>query len=174
MTKFFTIIFIIGVAASTHGQLIERNPDTKAYSLRQVVEDKSFSKQYYFDRTNEFLLKTFGKENIISSDLESSKIIGIGSFKQDGWETMEALKSQYNTYNYNFQFDFKEGKFRYTFDNFKMIQKYSALTKGDLNFDFTKAKMNKKQTKHYQHYFNKLIMDLKKYIATYNYDQDDW
>ena len=111
-------IIIVSTNAKLFGQL------TKQKEIIETVEVDSLSKSELYQNAKQWILSRFmTSDNIVEFDDEKNETINVtGNILMDKLKFLQGamgyfVKTSGNKITFKLRFDFKEGKFRYTFSN---------------------------------------------------------
>ncbi|MGB3466065.1 MAG: DUF4468 domain-containing protein [Cyclobacteriaceae bacterium] len=154
----------------------ELQKDSNGLVFYQGVIDSDLKKDKIFIKLSEWFTSTFDTpESLITfSDLGEGKIIGKGSYKMYTKSKIGVTNFYY--VSFNIKLEIKEGKYRYTLDNFIFIGDRTArYKKQELHSDKPPAFVSKKiwrGIKNYSaHHIEDIISDMK---VSVNDKNDDW
>jgi hypothetical protein len=169
MRKLVITAFMAISTFSAYTQKFVSDSLTKKYFVEGIVNLDTIKKDVLFDKTNDWLVKikyatTKGSKGIALSDRNLCKII----VKQHFQPSEKKLPPIWFTLTFNF----KDGKFKYTYDNFKVA--YTTASKRDPfeEYHFRDSKELKDQAiKDTENYITTSIDDLTQYLSN---RQEDW
>jgi hypothetical protein len=123
----FTALYVFGLMTTLKAQIqIPKDSATGKYSYQGIIKVDSANKQELYSKAKTWVLRTLkSSDNMIElDDKDYSTIIGSGTIIMNnaGYSGMLSYSFENGKLNFKVIFQFKDGKVKYTFDNFS----YSA------------------------------------------------
>lgn len=160
------LLFLIFFAFTTaYGQSLKLDSLSGKYQSTGVVQVDSLKKDVLFLKTKEWITLNYKSANdvIQLTDKENCKIILKGAFStnmfmKEGW------------LEHTLVFDFKDGKFRYSYTDFS----YYSSGSGKMNFESKSLGFKKRIFATTEEDISSSIASLKKYLSDNSKKNNDW
>ncbi|MCX6234919.1 MAG: DUF4468 domain-containing protein [Bacteroidetes bacterium] len=128
VSGFFFLGFLkmmAGQTVSSSDTIVPVDPDTRLIVYQEVVYEEG-TKNDFFNRAVNWINKTYKNPSGITSvrDPQTGKIEGSYRFRIYT-SNNEGINMDWGTILYSFKLEFKDGRYRYTFDNF-LLQAQSS------------------------------------------------
>jgi len=165
MKKLLFLSLLLLAFSTTYGQSLVLDTITGKYKSTGIVQVDSLKKDIIFSKTKEWIALNYksSKDVIQLSDKENSKIILKGAFlanlfMKEGW------------IEHSLVFDFKDGKFRYSYSDFS----YFSTGSGKMFFESNSLGFKKKIFSTTESNIASSIESLKKYLLDNSKKNSDW
>lgn len=170
------IAFFFLTSHVSMGQTLPTDAETKKITYQETVVLDSVSKKEIFDRATEWMTNSMKTNKFDVNDKVNFKLVHEGNFAIS--YTYDFKYKSNNTVTYNFSFDVKEGKYRYTITDFKIYDdKIGPKSAQTLESYYAKMKTGSKPefTNKFTTEVNSIVDDMKKFMVTgKGEDKDDW
>lgn len=159
-----------------NAQLNNIDPETQKVLYQETVTIDSLKKEQIFKRAYDWMTNNFKTNKFDVNDKVNYKLANEGSFPLS--YTYDFKYKSNNTVTYSFTIEIKDGKYRYTFKDFKVYDdKLGPKTSQPVEAAYQKMKSNIK--KEFSNKFNaeieNIINDLKKGISSAPTEEsEDW
>lgn len=116
LTKILFVFLLLSSPLFTVAQTLPIDPETNKVVFQEAVETDSINKQQLYERTRQWMIQNFKETKLAQEDSTKGLLV-----KQADVTILLTYDFKYkNTYIVPFTatIDVKDGKYRYTFDNF--------------------------------------------------------
>jgi hypothetical protein len=179
MKKIFSntlVLMALFLPFCLNAQTFPTDPETKKITYQETVIIDSVSKSDLYERSVNFMTELFKTNKFDVNDKVNYKVTNEGYFSIS--YTYDFKYKSENIVTYNLTINQKDGKYRYTFDNFMIYDiKTGPKTSQALEAYYQKMKTESKKDflNKVNDEVNKIIEDMKKHLATgVAEDKDDW